>query len=159
VSRLRARWRQLGHLARRFTGSLSSRSPDLTQEAWAESQLLPSEVDLWRRMANQDRRHAITVAHRFDARRSGAASRAGTAGALLHDVGKVDAGLGTFGRVVATVTPPRWRRGRYERYHRHEAIGAEWCQRAGSDPVTVALVAGAGGEPDLLAALRAADDI
>lgn len=159
MSRLRARWRHLGHLVRRFRGSLSSQPPDPAAEAWAESQLLQSEVDLWRQMANQDRRHAITVARRFEAGRSGAATRAEMAGALLHDVGKADAGLGTFGRVVAMVTPSRWQRGRYERYHQHEAIGADWCRRAGSDPVTVALVAGEGAAPDVLAALRAADDI
>jgi hypothetical protein len=110
-------------------------------------------------MPSQDRRHTIVVAHRFESGRSGAATRAEMAGALLHDVGKVDAGLGTFGRVVATVMPRRWRRGRYERYHRHEAIGADWCRQAGSDPVTVALVAGEGGAPDVHAALRAADDV
>ena len=159
MSRLRARVRHLGHLARRFAGSLSSRAPGVADEGWAESQLLPSEVELWRRMPNQDRRHAIAVARRFEAARASAATRAEMAGALLHDVGKADAGLGTFGRVVATVTPPQWRRDRSQRYHRHEAIGADWCRRAGSDPVTVLLVAGEGAPPELLAALRAADEL
>ena len=37
------------HLGRRFVGSLSSRPPDAAEERWAEDQLLPSEVELWRR--------------------------------------------------------------------------------------------------------------
>ena len=159
MSRLQVLGHQLRHLVRRFAGSLSSQPPDPAEEAWAESCLLPSEADLWSTMSNQDRRHAITVARRFEAIRNGAATRAEMAGALLHDVGKVEAGLGTFGRVVATLTPPSWRRGRFDRYQRHEAIGADWCRQAGSDPVTVALVAGEGGEPDAREALRAADDI
>jgi hypothetical protein len=45
---------------------------------------------------------------------------------------------------------------RFRRYHDHERIGAGLLEAAGSDPVTVALVAGAG---DAFADLRAADDI
>jgi hypothetical protein len=147
-----------GHLGRRFVGSLSSRPPDPAEEAWAESQLLPGEVELWRRMSSQDRRHAIAVAHRFAARTP--ADRAEMAGALLHDVGKVDAGLGTFSRVLATLVPEGWCRGRYARYHQHEAIGAAWCREAGSEPVTVALVADDGSAPPALqAALHDADEI
>ena len=131
----------------------------MADEAWAESQLTADERTLWRRMGNQDRRHAATVARRFEAARAGEAIRAEIAGALLHDVGKVDAGLGTFARVLATVLPARWRRGRYARYHRHEAIGAEWCREAGSEPVTVALVQGVGAPDEVLAALQTADDI
>jgi len=146
------------HLGRRFVGSLSSRPPDLADEAWAESQLLSAEVALWRRMSNQDRRHAIEVAHRFAARTP--AGRAELAGALLHDVGKVDAGLGTFSRVLATLVPERWCRGRYARYHQHEAIGAAWCREAGSEPVTIALVADDGSAPAAIqAALHDADEI
>ena len=56
-----------------------------------------------------------------------AADRAEVAGALLHDVGKVEAGLGTFGRVVATVVGPRTER--FRTYHDHEAIGARLAAR------------------------------
>ena len=146
-----------GHLVRRFAGSLSSRPPAAEDEDWAESHLLESEVDLWRGMSNQDRRHAIEVARRFEGAVGPSADRGAMAGALLHDVGKADAGLGTFGRVLATILPARWRRGRYESYRRHEAIGADWCRQAGSAPVTIALVAGAGGPPALHAALETAD--
>jgi hypothetical protein len=131
----------VGHLARRFATSLSRRPPDVTDEVWAEAQLLPAEVDLWRRMSVADRRHAIVVARRFADRRP-TASRAELAGALLHDVGKVAAGLGTFGRVAATVVGPRT--ARFRTYHDHEAIGAGMATAAGSDPGTVELIEGGG---------------
>ncbi|HZB39581.1 MAG TPA: hypothetical protein VE487_01370, partial [Ilumatobacter sp.] len=88
------------HLAARFFGSLSSRPPEPAEEQWAVSQLLPGELDLWQRMSNQDRRHSAIVARRFAAARP-QATRAEIAGALLHDVGKIECGLGTWGRVAA----------------------------------------------------------
>jgi hypothetical protein len=147
------------HLVRRFLGSLSRRPPAVSDTAWAESLLAPAEVALWRRMGVADRRHAIDVAHRF-AERAPGAGRPAMAGALLHDVGKLDSGLGTFGRVGATLVPARWVRGRFARYRDHEAIGAAMLREAGSDPLTVALVARTDGSPaELVAALAAADDI
>ena len=82
---------------------------------------------------------------------------------MLHDIGKLDSGLGTVGRVVASVVGPRTQRLR--RYHDHEAIGAAWLAAGGSDPMTVRLVGGGGFGIDsgagevAAAALRAADDI
>ncbi len=108
---------------------------------WAESMLRFEERELWRQMANADRRHAVTVARRFLDRRPDA-TRAEVAGALLHDVGKVDAGLGTFGRVVATVVGARTKR--FRTYHDHEAIGAWMAAEAGADQVTIDLIAGDG---------------
>jgi hypothetical protein len=54
--------------------------------------------------------------------------------------------------------PARWASGRFATYRAHEEIGARWCQQAGSEPVTVGLVAGTGSGP-AADALRAADDI
>ncbi|NDC46896.1 MAG: hypothetical protein EBZ68_04880, partial [Actinobacteria bacterium] len=65
--------------------------------------------------------------------------------ALLHDIGKIEASLGTVARVAATLLGPRT--GRFRAYHEHEARGAALLQAAGSDAVTVALVAGQGDEP------------
>lgn len=141
------------HLTRRFLTSLSRRPPVVTDEAWARSHLGPGERELWACMSAPDRRHAIEVTRRFVERRP-AASRAEIAGALLHDVGKVEAGLGTLGRVLVTVIGPRTRRART--YHDHEAIGARLAVDAGADPVTVALIEGRG---PAAAALRAADDV
>ncbi len=138
---------------RRFVTSLSSAPPDPADAAWAGEHLTAGERELWERMTAADRRHSIEVARRFVARRP-AATAPEVAGALLHDVGKVEAGLGTFGRVAATVVGPRTRR--FRRYHDHEAIGARLAAAAGADPATVDLVAGHGAAA---ADLRAADDV
>jgi hypothetical protein len=148
----------VGHLARRFLGSLSRRPPNVDDEGWAIGWLSPGEVALWQRMGNADRRHAIEVARRFTARRP-QAGRPEVAGVLLHDVGKVDSALGPIERVVATVVGPRRSRGRYARYHDHEAIGADLCVAAGSDPLTAAVVRGEGAPDELLTALHEADEI
>lgn len=125
------------HLALRFVTSLSNRPPDVADEVWAESHLLAGEVTLWRRMSNQDRRHAAKVARRFVAARP-VATRAEIAGALLHDVGKLECNLGTWGRVVASIVGSRTER--FRRYHDHEHLGALLAQAVGSDPATVELV-------------------
>jgi putative nucleotidyltransferase with HDIG domain len=151
-----ARWT---HLIRRFFGSLSRRPPAADAESWAQSWLRPAEAELWQRMDVADRRHAIEVAHRF-AERAPGVGRAAMAGALLHDVGKLHSGLGTIGRVVATLVPARWARGRLAGYRDHEAVGAAMLRDAGSDPLTIALVARTDGSPaELVTALAAADDV
>ena len=142
-----------GHLVRRFVGSLSRRPPSPADEGWVQGWLAEAEWALWQQMVVADRRHAVLVARRFVDRRP-SATRAEMAGALLHDIGKIDAGLGTLARVLATVVGPRT--ARFRRYHDHERIGAALLEVAGSDPVTVALVRGSG---DAFADLCAADDI
>jgi len=61
--------------------------------------------------------------------------------ALLHDVGKVVSGFGTFARVGATLLGllgrDRWQ-GRIGDYLRHPELGARLLAEAGSDPITVA---------------------
>jgi hypothetical protein len=117
-------------------------------------------------MANPDRRHSIAVARRLAADLGPETPRAIVAAALLHDCGKTASGLGTTGRVGATLWIGFVGRaraaqgdGRIARYCRHEAIGASMLAAAGSDPVTVALVAGnVEAPPVALSALRAADD-
>lgn len=141
------------HLARRFATSLSRREPPAAEAAWGLGHLLPSEAQLWRRMAVQDRRHSLLVARRF-AERLPDHSRAELAAALLHDVGKVDCGLGTWRRVAATLVGPRTPA--FRRYHDHERLGAALLAEAGSDGITIELVLGRGRAA---AALRAADDI
>jgi hypothetical protein len=144
---------RIGHLARRFATSLSSREPSTADTTWAESQLLDGELQLWRRLSEADRRHAITVARRFQVM-GDSWSRDEMAGALLHDVGKLDSSLGTFSRVVATLVGPRT--ARLRRYHDHERIGADLLAAAGSSEVTVELVRGRGRAAS---ALMAADEI
>jgi hypothetical protein len=147
------RLRHAGHLARRFVGSLSRRPPEPSREAWAQSMLLPGELTLWARMGTTDRRHSIEVARRFR-RLVETPSRDEMAAALLHDVGKIESGLGTTSRVVATVVGPRT--ARLRRYHDHEQIGIELLVGAGSTDETLAL---ARGEHPHSSALRTADDV
>jgi hypothetical protein len=132
------------HLVRRFIGSLWPGGPAAGDDAWVRSQLLPGEVELWQRMSGPDRRHAVGVARRTAALLSDEATRAVLAAALLHDVGKIDAGLGTFRRSVVTAAALvighdrlSRRDGRVGRYLRHDAIGAALLQTAGSDGLTV----------------------
>ncbi len=145
--------RHLVHLSRRFFTSLSRREPSVAETAWADSHLLDGESVLWHRMTAADRRHSITVARRFESL-GDAWSRDEMAGALLHDGGKLDTGLGTFGRVVATVVGPRT--DRFRRYHDHERRGGELLVGAGSSDITIELVLGRGRAAS---ALREADDI
>jgi putative nucleotidyltransferase with HDIG domain len=134
------------HLVRRFLGSLSPLPLAPGDDAWATSKLGPGERQLWQRMPRADRKHSVGVA-RLVAAQVGEDEHAILAAALLHDVGKVDADLGTLGRVVATLVGrtrgTRWReadgvRGRIGRYLHHDAIGAALLEGAGADPLTVA---------------------
>ncbi len=139
------------HLARRFFGSLRPGGPPAAEEAWVEKVLLPAEHDLWRTMSGADRRHAVGVAHRAERMLGHEATRPVLAAALLHDIGKVESGLGTYGRVIATLsakvagadTASTWRRQRgFARkvglYLHHDRIGGDLLELAGSDPLTVA---------------------
>lgn len=126
------------HLAARFVTSLPPTPPSVDDEVWVDTILLPGERSLWVQLSNQDRRHSAAVARRFVEQRPGA-TRAEIAGAVLHDVGKIECGLGTFGRVVATLVGPRT--ASFAAYHDHEAIGATMAQSAGSDDATVELIA------------------
>lgn len=142
-----------GHLARRFVGSLAPGDVSVADRRWVEENLTDDEADLWRSMPRADRRHSVAVARRV-ARSLGAdAARPVLAAALLHDVGKVASGLGTYGRVVATLsagaagremaeawTETRGFTRRVGLYVRHEELGAEMLELAGSDPLTVGLV-------------------
>lgn len=140
-----------GHLVRRFFGSLRPGGPPPGDEAWARSHLLPAEVRLWARMSGADRRHAVGVARRVERSLGHEATRPVLAASLLHDIGKTESGLGTYGRVVATLSAKvaghgmadRWQRGRgFTRrvglYLNHPAIGGDLLELAGSDPLTVA---------------------
>lgn len=148
-------WR---HLAGRFFGALSPAAPPPEDEAWAVGSLLEGERGLWRRMSGPDQRHAVAVArdtlHQLGPESAG---REVIAAALLHDVGKVEAGLGTFSRVgvtLAAMVTGRTRllgwaakaetgrrlsvRKRVSLYLAHDRVGAELLEKAGSQTLTVA---------------------
>lgn len=138
----------------------------------------PGEVALWARMGAPDRRHAVAVGRRVEAALVSVPPRAVLAAALLHDVGKVEAGLGTTGRVIATMVgltggrrwAERWatrpgRLGQLGRYLGYPRLGAVLLEAAGSDPLTVAWAVQHHLPPDrcqlpaaLAAVLRAADE-
>ncbi|MEI8240079.1 MAG: HD domain-containing protein [Actinomycetota bacterium] len=139
------------HLAGRFWGSLSRAQPAASDVEWAHCILLPAEAELWDRQPVQDRRHTLEVARRFVSLAPNA-TPSEVAGALLHDIGKLQAGSGTCSRVVATVVGPRTKR--FRQYHDHEEIGARMLREAGSAELTVELVQGRGPQAQ---ALRAAD--
>lgn len=139
------------HLAARFVTSLPPTPPSVADEVWVDRHLLAGERALWVQLSNQDRRHSAAVARRFVAARP-EATRAEIAGAMLHDVGKIECGLGTFGRVLGTLVGPRT--AAFRAYHDHEQIGAEMARRAGSDAATVELIAQRGPAFD---ALKASD--
>ncbi len=172
----------LGHLAGRFFGALSPVGPPSADGQWALDHLLPGERVLWLRMSGPDRRHAVGVARRTQMLLGGAPpDREVLAGALLHDVGKVESGLGTFARVavtVAAITVGRDRlvgparsgrssaaRDRARAYLTHDRIGGELLREAGSDPRTAAWAEEHHLDPHrwsvdrrVGAALKAADD-
>lgn len=169
---------KVGHLVRRFLGSLSPRSLPAADAAWAESQLTPGELELWARTGRADRRHVVGVARRVEATLGDDATRPILAAALLHDIGKLASGLGTYGRVIATLSigvagrdiAVAWTETsgftrKVGLYARHEELGADMLAVTDSDPLTVALVREQSVPVDertvpdrLVEALTAADD-
>lgn len=168
----------LGHLARRFVGSLRPGGPSAEDADWVAEQLLETELGLWRRMSGPDRRHSVAVARRVERSLGHEATRPVLAAALLHDVGKTVSGLRTYGRVVASLSAmigghemaDHWakKRGFTRRvglYLQHDVIGAEQLELAGSDPLTVAWAREHHWpehmwtlDPRIAGALKAADD-
>lgn len=167
------------HLGRRFVGALWPGGPSRLDEAWVASVLGPGELDLWRRMSGSDRRHAVGVARRVSVALGPQAARPVLGAALLHDVGKLTAGLGTLARVPATVVgmvggrarASGWagrRRGVRRRlglYLRHAPVGASLLEAGGADPLTCAWAAEHHLDPSawtlpaaIAGALKAADD-
>ena len=125
------------------------------ERQWVQSVLSQSEFDVWNNMMVQDRRHSVLVGRRFVKLRP-TASQGEIAGALLHDVGKSVARLGTFTRVLATLVGPRTNR--FRQYHDHEKIGATMLRSIGSDELTISMVEGS-CVGELRQALNKADDI
>ena len=145
---------RLGHLTRRFFGSLRPGGPPRSEQEWAESQLLPGERQIWCALSGPDRRHSAAVARRVESTLGPSTTRPVLAAALMHDSGKAVSGLRTPGRVVATILAAtsirtdddamRWERSgsRWRRsmgaYRRHPVLGADMLCDIGSDPLTVA---------------------
>jgi hypothetical protein len=143
--------KRLLHLVRRFFSSLLPFGPAAADEAWARTQLTEPEQELWARMARVDRRHSAAVARRVEAELGEDVEVPVMAAALLHDVGKTIPHLGTFGRVVATLsemvagqdTAQHWveSRGftrRVGQYVLYPELGVDLLKLAGSDDLVIA---------------------
>jgi hypothetical protein len=146
---------KIAHLTKRFVLSLVPSQVQQIERQWVQSVLSQSEFDVWNNMMVQDRRHSVLVGRRFVKLRP-TASQGEIAGALLHDVGKSVARLGTFTRVLATLVGPRTNR--FRQYHDHEKIGATMLRSIGSDELTISMVEGS-CVGELRQALNKADDI
>jgi hypothetical protein len=125
--------------------------PSADDEAWARLHLSEAEQELWGRMARVDRRHSAGVARQVESELGEAATDPVLAAALLHDVGKTVAHLGTYGRVIATISAGtageqvarRWveTRGFTRRvglYVLYPELGVDLLRMAGSDPLVIA---------------------
>lgn len=145
------------HLAKRFFGSLSNDPPAPDDDRWIRSHLLPGEIVLWEKMSAPDRRHSVQVTRSVTQERPDA-PRPVIAAAILHDVGKVISGFGTYGRVAATVfwavvpgrargrIAHRWANGEgmgrrrlvrsLGEYRTHPEMGRDLLVQAGSDTFT-----------------------
>lgn len=143
------------HLFKRFVGSISPEPLCESEQAWVREVLAIQELDLWRSQEIVDQRHSYDIARRFIVLRA-QASRDEIAGALLHDIGKIEAGLGTVARVFATVLPIPTRR--FRAYRNHQNRGAQLLKLIGCNETTIALVAG-NPDSDALRALCQADEI
>lgn len=157
------RTRHVAHLVGRFFGSLRRTQPSELDLAWVRDTLTEPEYALWATLGRADRVESIGTARRTVRALSNtpyAGDPRWVAAALLHDVGKADAGLGPFGRAAATaygwVRAPARMRGRAGRYLRHAARGAAALERAGARPEAVAWAAahhdGDGRPPQLIPA-------
>lgn len=142
------------HLVRRFFGSLTPLGEPASDRPWITENLTEGELAVWRSMSRADWRHVAGVARRVERALGHEATRPVIAAALLHDCGKTVSGLGTYGRVIATLSVKlagheqavAWRetRGFTRRvglYVLHPELGADRLGMAGSAPLTVAWAA------------------
>jgi hypothetical protein len=136
--------------AGQFFAALGARRhpPD---EAPAARILPPDMLALFGRMPVEDRRHGLEVLARLEA--GGAQDPVLLQAALLHDVGKAEAGVGLVHRVARValrgLCPPLWRwlsqtptgwRRPFWAVANHPARGAAWVASLGADPALERLI-------------------
>jgi putative nucleotidyltransferase with HDIG domain len=155
--------RHLGHLARRFFGSIRSRQPGPEDQVYVAGYLTESEREVFWSQPVPDLTHAIRCSRRADVD----GDRPDLARAvLLHDVGKRHASLGTIGRSLATVMA--WSHlplpHKMTTYLDHAVLGADELQSMDCEDLVVAFARHHHGErPNWIdpldwAALVGADD-
>ncbi len=138
----------LPELIARALGARRGARPDAADRVWARDILTPAEFDLWSGQSAHDQRHTIAVARRVELRLAStphAGEALWPAVALMHDVGKREANLSLFERVVATLAARvvsvdrarRWMSSRVKTKRRlglyllHGEVGAGLIRRAG----------------------------
>ena len=144
------------HRVRRFLSSVVPGRPSDEDLAWAGTFLSDEERRLFAKMPATDQRHQVGVARAVARHGVGGAPPATwvMAAALLHDVGKTVAGLGTYGRVVATLSEAvggasmatAWSESsgftrKVGLYLQYPSLGADLLRLAGSDERVVAWAA------------------
>jgi len=113
----------------------------------------PAQRALFDAMSAADQRHALALLRTL--RAEGHDHPALMQAALLHDVAKSDVGVTVFHRVAVVLLQAlrpawlawlmrdaegsTWRRP-FARYVAHAAIGADWAEAAGCDPLAVSIV-------------------
>lgn len=113
----------------------------------------PAQRALFDGMSGADQRHALALLRTL--RAEGHDHPALTQAALLHDVAKSDVGVTVFHRaavVLLQALRPAWLawlmrdaegstwRRPFARYVAHAAIGADWAEAAGCDPLAVSII-------------------
>jgi hypothetical protein len=134
-----------GHLTRRFFASVSAPPADTADRTFVQLTLTPEELAVWETMGRADQAESVAVARHVARALGPDADQRWLAAALLHDVGKVDAGLGSVGRAAATVVAAlvshgrarRWS-GKIGRYISHDERGEQKLRSTGARPETAA---------------------
>ena len=153
----------IGHLVRRFVWTIRAKPLSPREQAEADGLLREVERPLFWGQPFVDQRHGLQGARRVLAAQPGARSVARAA--LLHDVGKRHAGLGTMRRSLASgfrlfgLRPPWWRS-----YYDHGRIGSRELAELAAEELVIewARVHADGPRPSTItaeewAALKAAD--
>lgn len=166
------------HLVMRFFWSLRVEAPDDDDEAMVIALLSPEERALYQAQPLADRAHSVACAVAIRNDPTVRPTRDLMVASAMHDVGKAETGLGTPGRVAATLVGGvvgrrrtsawlEWRGplGRMARYRHHDDRGAAMLEAVGSAPLVVAWAREHHRDGDertieahLAAALRRADE-
>lgn len=146
-------FQNLFHLAKRFWFSLKPKRLSEENLYWTRSHLSENEFAYWEKLSLADQRHSFLVAKQAEYE-IGKQGKEFIAAALLHDIGKLESGFGTFGRVFATLCcflfplreMEKWTertkglRRRLVDYAKHPALGAELLRGIGSQQQTITWV-------------------